>query len=88
MKLNSKYILREIAGETILVSLADISTTKRLLCLNELGRDIYTRLLRGMSEEEIFAELLNEYEVEPHILRADLEDFLSTLRSYGVILSG
>lgn len=86
MKLNPKYILREIAGETILVSLSDISAPKRLLCLNDLGKDIYTLLQKDLSKEAILAALLAEYEVESDVLKADLEEFLSTLKSYGVIL--
>lgn len=85
MKLNPKYILREVAGETLLVSLADATAPKRLLCLNELGKDIYHRLEKGLSKEEIFVSLLEEYDVEPQILQADLDEFLATLQEYGVI---
>ena len=86
MKLNPKYVLREVAGETLLISLADLSTPKRLLCLNELGKDIYACLQKGLSKEEIFAALLEEYEVEAQVLQSDLDDFLVTLKEYGVIL--
>ena len=85
MKLNSKYILREVAGETLLVSLADANSTKRLLCLNELGKDIYLHLQKGLSKEETFVALLEEYDVEPQVLQADLDEFLATLQEYGVI---
>ena len=86
MKLNPKYILREVAGETLLVSIADLTAPKRLLCLNELGKDIYLHLQKGLSEDEIFAALFAEYEVEPQALRADLDEFLATLRAYEVIV--
>ena len=86
MKLNPKYILREVAGETLLVSLADLNSAKRLLCLNELGKDIYFHLQKGLSKEDIFAALLEESEVEPEVLQADLDAFLATLKEYGVIV--
>lgn len=86
MKLNSKYILREIAGETILVSLSDISAPKRLLCLNDLGKDIYVLLQKGLAKDEVLVSLLAEYDVEEDRLRKDLEEFLHTLQQYHVIL--
>ena len=85
MKLNPKYILREVAGETLLVSLADVTAPKRLLCLNVLGKDIYSLLQKGLSVEEISAALLEEYDVEPQVLKADLNEFLEALKAYGVI---
>ena len=85
MKLNPKYVLREIAGETILVSLADLTSTKRLLCLNELGTSIYKLLLQGLETEEILENLMNEYDVEEAVLKADMDEFIKTLKGYEVI---
>ena len=85
MKLNPKYVLREIAGETILVSLADLTSTKRLLCLNELGTSIYKLLLQGLETEEILENLMNEYDVEEAVLKADMDEFIETLKGYEVI---
>lgn len=86
MKLNPKYVLREVAGETLLISLEDISSPKRILCLNELGKDIYARLRSGAEKEDIVGALLSEYEVEEDVLRADVDTFLDTLARYRVIL--
>ena len=86
MRLNPKYIMREVAGETLLISLEDVSAPKRLLCLNELGRDIYTFLKAGKEEEQIVTDLLAEYEVEESCLRADVCEFLQTLMQFGVLI--
>ena len=86
MKLNPKYVLREVAGETLLISLEDISSPKRILCLNALGKDIYARLRSGAEKEDIVGALLSEYEVEEDVLRADVDTFLETLAHYRVIL--
>ena len=51
MQLNPKYIMREVAGETLLISLLDISAPKKILCLNELGKAIYTLLTEGKNED-------------------------------------
>ncbi len=86
MRLNPKYILREVAGETLLISIQDLSAPKRLLCLNKLGTDIYSLLQGGLSRNEIIERLLEEYEVERAVLEADTDDFIATLRSYEVLL--
>lgn len=87
MKLNPKYILREVAGETLLISLEDISSPKRILCLNELGKDIYALLQSGAEKEEMIHTLLSQYEVEETVLCADMDAFLDTLARYRVIIN-
>ena len=86
MQLNPKYIMREVAGETLLISLLDISAPKKILCLNELGKAIYTLLTEGKNEDEIIAALLCEYDVDEDTLRADASEFLSTLFDHGVLV--
>ena len=86
MKLNPKYILRDIAGETILISLNDISAPKRLLCLNEMGRAIYNLLKEGNGKDAIIAALLNEYDIDEATLRSDIDEFFSILSEHEVII--
>lgn len=86
MRLNPKFILREVAGETLLISLNDISAPKQLLCLNELGRAIYALLKKSLTKEEIIAVLLNEYEIDEPTLRADVDEFLFILSEHNVLI--
>ncbi len=86
MRLNPKFVLRTVADETLLISVQDISAPKQLLMLNELGADIYALLQQGRSIPEIHSILLSQYEVEPDTLKADIDDFLSALASYGVLI--
>ncbi len=85
MTLNPNFILREIAGQSLLVSIVDSEDSKRLLYLNEIGKDIYLHLREGLFGESLIAALLEEYEVEEAALRADTQEFLATLQSHGVI---
>lgn len=86
MRLNPKFILRKVAGETLLISIQDISAPKQLLMLNELGSDIYALLQQNMTPEEMHAQLLDQYDVQPQILSADIDEFLLSLKQYGVLL--
>jgi GeoRSP system PqqD family protein len=49
-----------------------------MVTLNLLGTEIWKRC-EGRTEEEIVSELLDEFEVEPDILRSDVSAFLNEL---------
>ena len=86
MHLNPHFILRKVADEALLISIQDISAPKRLLMLNELGANIYTLLQQGETVENIHSTLLAQYEVDPSTLKADIDEFMLTLTSYGVLI--
>lgn len=49
-----------------------------MVTLNILGTEIWKRC-EGLTEDEIVADLLQEFEVEEEILRADVASFLNEL---------
>ncbi|MBR4308040.1 MAG: hypothetical protein IKT58_00450, partial [Oscillospiraceae bacterium] len=65
MKLSSNFILRRLAGEWLLVSIADGEEVKRLLYLNEIGKDIYTHLQNGLEGQALLDALCEEYDADP-----------------------
>ncbi len=86
MTVNPNYILRELAGQYILVSIAEEEEHKRLLYLNEIGKDIYTHLAMGLEGQDLLSALQEEYEADPTTLQGDVEEYLNILRSYKVII--
>ena len=85
MNLNPNFILREIAGESLLVSIVEGEDSKRLLYLNGIGKDVYLLLREGKRDEALIAALMEEYEVDEATLRNDVEDFFGTLRMHGIL---
>lgn len=57
----------------------------QMAVLNLLGTEIWKRC-DGKTLEELLADLISEFEVEPEILRSDVSDFLSELEGKGFIL--
>ena len=55
-----------------------------MVALNLLGTEVWKRC-DGRTVEEIVTLLLDEFEVEPDILRADVEAFLAELATKGFI---
>lgn len=86
MIINPDFILREFAGEWILVSIAENEENKRILYLNEIGKDIYTHLLEGLEGDSLLNALQEEYEADPQVLKQDVEEYMEILRTYRVII--
>jgi len=70
--------LLESGGEAAEIGTAILFSDGTMVTLNLLGTEIWKRC-EGLTENEIVAELLNEFEVEEEILRADVAAFLKEL---------
>lgn len=86
MKLKKEFILREIAGEYILVPTGETTLNfNGLITVNELGAFIWNNIEKVNSEENILKLILDEYEVEENIAREDLNEFLNKLKAAEII---
>ena len=68
-------MFRLVGDEGVLVNL----NTERYLGLNAVGTRMWTVLGSAASIEQAYAQLLEEYDVEPSRLRADLDEFVDRL---------
>ncbi len=86
MKINKEMILREIAGDNILVPAADaVLDLNGLFIVTETGAFIWNILPTVNSEEEILEKMLDEYEVDRETAENDIAEFLERLRTFGII---
>ena len=86
MELKREFVLREIAGDTLLIPTGKTALDLNgMLTLNELGAEIWRLLPQAANDEEIVRRLLAEYEVEEDVLRADVAEFLGKLRALGIL---
>ena len=86
MIIRKKLLKREIAGESFLVPLGKtVYDTNGLFVLSELGAFIWDRLPDAQDSEVILRAILEEYEVEESVARADLEEFLDKLRAMEIL---
>ena len=82
MKRNDNYIVRKIAGETLLVPTgAAAREFSGLITLNELGAFIWEHLNEAENVQDLAAMIAAEYEVDPATARADAQEFLDLLIS-------
>ena len=86
MKIKREFVLREIAGDILLVPVGKTALDLNgMLTLNEVGAEIWKMLPEVESEEEIVERLLQDYEVEPAQVREDVSAFLNRLRTLGIL---
>lgn len=86
MTIRKQLVKRTIAGDVILVPVGDASLElKGLLTLNETGERLWDILPQCDSQEALVQRLLEEYDVEEAVLRADVEAFLVRLRQLEIL---
>lgn len=86
MKLSEDFILREIAGEHILVPTGGASVRLNgLVTLNELGHFIVKALEAEQTAESIAGAITAEYDVTREVALADTLEFLQQLREIGAL---
>ncbi|MBR6719826.1 MAG: PqqD family protein [Clostridia bacterium] len=84
MKIKSGFILKEIAGENILMFL-NPHLKNKIITLNETGVFLFNLISEGKGKEEILDAFLDEYDVDEATANADITKFISTLSSIGAL---
>ena len=80
MRVSQELILREIAGEHILVPVGETALRfQGMITLNESGLLLWQKLQSGFTGEDLVEALLAEYQVERSQAQADVAAFLEKL---------
>ncbi len=86
MKIKKKFLLREVMGENILVPVGDSETTfNGIASLNDIGVFIWQNIESAKDEDELLQRILDEYEVDKDVAKADLDEFLGKLKAVDII---
>ena len=86
MKLKPDYILRDIAGEYIVVPVCEeADKVKGIISLSESGAFLWEQLQNEQTEDSLVEALLNEYAIDPDTARSDVRAFLSSVQTIGCL---
>lgn len=85
MKLKQGFVMRKIAGETIVVPSGDELNLNMMITLNETGKFIWNCLETGADMDEVAQKLSEEYDVDKEKARQDAEAFMNKLRENGFL---
>ena len=86
MKIKGEYLLREVVGETILIPVGKTALEYNgMIIINETGALIWKALEQHLTEQEILEKMMDAFEVDIDEASADLQEFLTYLKSVGLI---
>ena len=86
MKLKQEFVLREVAGEHVLIPLAGLTDSfQGIITLNESGVFIWKHIEEGADEEEIISCMCEEYEVSVEKASEDVKNFIGHLKDLGIV---
>ena len=86
MRINKEFVLREIVGEYIIIPTGStVLEFNGLITVNEVGVTLWKMLQEEVTLEDLVQGVLAEYDVEEEIAREDIQEFLDTLVSGGIL---
>ena len=86
MKIKSGFVIREIAGQSVVVALGEASKSfNGIIKLNETGRIIWDMLSVGAEKDSIVDKILSEYEIDRATVENDVENFTATLKENNIL---
>lgn len=86
MKIKKDFIIRKIAGETVVVPTGEeAARLNGMITLNETGAFIWEFLQEEHTKEHLLAAMLEEFEVDEASARADIEGFTGVLLKNGML---
>ena len=86
MKTSNEFIMREIAGEYVLVPIGKRTLTfQGLVTMNEVGALIWEMMEKESDIDQIVSGILDEYEVDEQTARKDVLDFIGFLKDCQII---
>ena len=86
MKIKDGYVLRDIAGDTVVIATGEISKTFHgMIRLNSTGKEIWEILSSGdLSEDEVIAEMTKRHDAKPEEISEGVIAFISKIRDAGL----
>ena len=86
MKIKEGFVVKEIAGQCVVIALGEASKIfNGLIKLNDTGRFIWDKLVDGTQTSDIVEAMLGEYDVDRETAQKDVEKFIDTLKGAGIL---
>lgn len=86
MKVQKEFILREIAGDYVIIPTGKtVLTFNGLITVNEVGADLWKMLQTEVTFDDLLKGILETYDVDEETAREDIQEFLNTLIEGGIL---
>lgn len=86
MKISNEYIMREIAGEFVIVAVGQSAMDfNGIITVNDVGRFLLEQMTEEIKVEELVDKLMKEYEVDWETATADVTEFVEKLKNNNIV---
>ncbi len=85
MNLKDGFVLRELAGECVVVPASAALDLDGMITLNETAKTLWRALEEGAEPDGLVAALTSEYEVTEAVARAAVEAFVTRLKELDLL---
>lgn len=80
MKVQKEFVLREIAGDYVIIPTGNtVLTFNGLITVNEVGADLWKMLQSEVTFDDLLKGILEIYDVDEETAKEDIQEFLDTL---------
>lgn len=80
LKLKEGFVMRKVAGETVVLPTGDKLKLNMMITLNGTAAFLWERLVEGTDEETLVKALLDVYDVDEERARQSVMKFVEKLR--------
>lgn len=85
MKLKDGFILRRVAGKTVVLPCDEALDLNMMITLNDTGAFLWEKLQEETTQETLVAALLGEYDVDEETAKASVAAFVEKLNANGFL---
>ncbi len=87
MRINSRYKLRNLAGESVLFLQGEVDgETSKLMTFNEASVLLWNNFCnKDFETEDVVNFILSEYDIDEQTARKDAQEWVEVLRNNGVL---
>lgn len=87
MRVEKEFVLREIAGDYIIIPTGKtVLEFNGLVTVNEVGVSLWKMLQEEVTFEELVTGILEEYDVDETVAREDIREFLDHMIEGGILM--
>lgn len=85
MKIKDGFLLRQVAGQTVVLPTGGGLDLNMMITLNDTGAFLWERLQADTDETALVAALLAEYDVTEEKARQAVDGFIAKLNEHGFL---
>ena len=86
MKIKNGFMLRKVGNQDVVVAVGEASRSfNGIIRLNESGSYLWQKLQSDITQEQLVADMLNDYDIDEATATADVSGFIAKLREADIL---